>query len=169
MNMQEHLLSRHMCDETVVVTDTCAYFYLWNLSGQLTGYQRYNPLGSKKEYGEAAKYFTYGTGVWGLHKLDPSNPILCVVEGVFDACRLHNLGFNAIAILCNNPNHLTKTWLNTLPYTTVAVCDGDFAGRKLARSTDYSIELKNGLDLGDLTNEELVAIGRQISKSTRGY
>lgn len=142
--MLEHLRDRGLYCTRVFVSSDTATFYLWNFSGQLTGYHRYNPSLCKKH-----KYFTYGGGVWGLEKFNPELPTLFVVEGVFDACTLHNLGLNAIAVLGNNPKKL-KSWLRTMPVITVAVCDGDSAGSKLANCCDYAVHCPSKLDLNDI-------------------
>ena len=64
-------------------------FPLWNLSGQLVGYFTYLPKSTNT--------------AWGLELLNPEKPYLLVVEGVFDAVKLHNLGVNALAVLANDP------------------------------------------------------------------
>lgn len=137
-------------------------FPLWNLMGQMVGYQQYKPYASKSAKGNprADKYFTYIPGksntAWGVDRLDLSKKYIILVEGVFDANKLHNLGINALATLSNNPKPL-KSWLWTLPCTIVPVCDGDKAGRKLASmaNSDLIEYLPEGKDLGDLTQNEV--------------
>ena len=152
--MKDHLHSRGMHHEDVVVTDKDATFYLWNLSGQMTGFVKYNPTSPKKGGKPSEqKYFMYGHGVWGLQYLNYKRPNLIVTEGIFDAVVAHNYGLNAIAVLSNNPKRL-KNWLNTLNFKTTAYCDGDSAGKKLAKYCDNYVVMPNNLDLGNL-NEYL--------------
>lgn len=123
MNLTEHLRSRHldlelhrpMLDEVEGV----ATFYLWNLSGQLVGYQQYRPLGEKKPQNnpKEGKYFTYRKqptlAVWGVESLKyPGSVFVC--EGVFDACRLTERGCAAVAVLSNNPTSDLANWLSVL-------------------------------------------------------
>jgi hypothetical protein len=148
--LQQHLKDRHMFHKDVIVDKNSAIFMLWNLSGQLTGYQQYIPFAPKKgKDPRKLRYFTRGGGVWGLQYLIPGVSVLYVTEGIFDAVKLQNLGLNAIALLGNSPKTL-KLWLGSLGYTTVAVCDGDRAGLELAKYAKYSIILPEGKDLGDM-------------------
>lgn len=79
MNLTEHLKARHLDfnlhrpmldEEEGVVT-----FYLWNLSGQLVGYQQYRPKGEKRPQNnpKEGKYYTYRglptLAVWGVESL----------------------------------------------------------------------------------------------------
>lgn len=169
-----HLKHRHVNVElynglTVSEETNSATFLLWNLSGQLVGYQQYRPEQPKMDHKldpRELRYFTYATkgelksqmhAVFGLELLDPNKKLLFVVEGVFDAVRLHNLGLNAVAVLGCNPKQM-KTWLWSLNYTVVPVCEGDKAGQKLKSLANTSLVeyLDEGLDLGDMTEEEVL-------------
>jgi len=172
--MKDHLEMRRHMDlslyNSVSYSDRSmtASFLLWDLSGRLVGYQTYNPLGSKNPRNDphGGKYFTYThmenrekkvrtPGVWGLESFNPvSDRVLFLTEGVFDAVRLHNLGLSAVAVLANSPK-LLKPWLRILPVVTVAVCDGDAAGKQLAGVADSAVYVEAGKDLGDLTEREL--------------
>lgn len=161
MDLVEHLRSRHldlklhrpMLDEAEGV----ATFYLWNLSGQLVGYQQYRPLGEKRPQNnpKEGKYYTYRglptLAVWGVESLKyPGSLFVC--EGVFDACRLTEVGCAAVAVLSNNTGWDLKNWLSCLNRRVVAVCDNDAAGRKLAKFGDdvvYTFEK----DLGDSSED----------------
>lgn len=149
--MKKHLASRGMLHKDVIITEQHCTVLLWNLSGQLTGYQVYTPNAPKQaKIPRDARYFTKGKGIWGLQYLNSALTTLYVVEGIFDAVKLHNLGQNAIAMLGSTPNPLLKNWLNSLQYKTVAICDGDAAGIKLAAFTDTQICLPEKEDLGSL-------------------
>jgi hypothetical protein len=175
LNLKKHLESRHLdlnlypdcvtCEETQTFT-----MFLWNLSGKLVGYQTYRPEAPKNDYTvkpSEKKYFTFlsksGTGTpeltaWGLHLLNPKKRKLFVCEGFADAVRLHNLGLNALALLSCDPKPL-KSWLWSLGYEVVPVCEGDKAGLKMAKLSTHSkaVYLEEGKDLGDLTESELLS------------
>lgn len=177
-DIEAHLKSRGVDpSHTQVIIDkenNIATFILYNLSGQLIGYQRYNPNGNKKLHGDtlAAKYFTWVTkespgtsklAVWGVENIDKNNPNLFVAEGIFDAIKLKNAGHPAIAVLTNNPK-LLKSWFAILNKNTISITDNDDAGKKLGNITDetYSIPSnltnKNGdsiKDLGDMSQEQV--------------
>lgn len=114
--------------------------YLHNLSGQLVGYQQYNPLSNDKRTvnPKEARYFTYvtkgQTGIWGLENLDPHKRICFVVEGIFKASILHLLGYNAIALLTSSPSKSMLNQMFAMPYLFIGLGDPDKAGEKLVRS-----------------------------------
>jgi hypothetical protein len=137
--------------------------YLWNLSGQLVGYQQYNPYGDKKLCGSKVnakangKYFTYRkqptVAVWGLESLYQSSGVVYITEGVWDACRLTELGETALATLGNDPPRDYGNWLEMLGRPVVAVCDNDAAGRKLRKYGNYVETVEGGKDLGESPDE----------------
>ena len=159
--LKTHLRGRHldlelhrpMLDEVEQV----ATFYLWNLSGQLVGYQQYRPLGEKKPQNNPrqGKYFTYNhqptLAVWGVETLHLTPHVLFLTEGVFDAARLTERGYSAVAALANNPLGL-ESWLGCLNRRVVAVCDNDVAGRKLAKFGHQAVFTEEH-DLGDSSAE----------------
>lgn len=161
MNLVDHLCSRHMdldlhrpmLDEV----ENVATFYLWNLSGQLVGYQQYRPLGEKRPQNnpKEGKYFTYRKqptlAVWGVESLQyPGTVFVC--EGVFDACRLTEKGCAAVAVLSNNPTADLANWLACLNRRVVAVCDNDPAGRRLAKF-GHDVVYTHEKDLGDSSED----------------
>jgi DNA primase len=162
MNLQQHLLDRHldldlhrpMIDDTEGV----ATFFLYNLSGQLVGYQQYRPSGEKKPQNnpKQGKYFTYRKqptlGVWGVESLHLSPGVVFLTEGVFDACRLTEKGYSALAVLSNNTGKDLSNWLSMLNRKVVAVCDNDDAGRRLAKFGDVAVFCEDH-DLGDSSDE----------------
>jgi hypothetical protein len=171
MDLLTHLHSRglyphryrsvHLDDASGVVS-----FYLWNLSGQLVGYQQYRPEGDKKQCNdrEVGKYYTYqkdSIALWGLETLEYRSDVLFITEGVFDAVKFHTLNLPAVAVLQNNPKP-TRTWLYALPRIVIAACDNDAAGRKLASSAQYAIfPPEAGQDFGDMP---IIEIERLIYK-----
>lgn len=173
MNLEEHLKSRHF--------DTTKHVYwanndeglvtlpLWNLSGQLKGYQRYRPEGDKKAFNNPTlgKYFTRATKdtvcVWGLESWNSSNTLF-LTEGVFDACRLTKLGCSALALLTSDPHSSGKRWLSIVREMrpVVAVCDNDKAGLKLAKYGHKAHVVSEG-DLGDASEEYVIKLKEQYT------
>jgi hypothetical protein len=136
-----------------------ATFPLWNLSGQLVGYQQYRPHASKDEKNDPreGRYFTRvkdrRIGVWGLESWNFSDTLF-ITEGIFDACRLTRLGVSAIASLSNDvaPNVAQWLWTVGKSRSVVAVCDNDRAGRRLAKYASVYHIVGHG-DLGDATED----------------
>lgn len=137
-----------------------ATFPLWNLSGCLVGYQQYRPSANKKKdnHPKMSRYFTYRknkvVGVWGLESWLLSNTLF-VTEGVFDACRLTSMGYSAVATLSNDLDGPMKEWFYMIRShrPVVVVCDGDKAGRKLAKAGHRSHVMPEGTDLSDASEE----------------
>ena len=164
MTVYQHLLDRHMDMRlhTVWVAEDlgCATFPLWNLNGQLLGYQRYRPGASKALNNDPreGRYFTRlvngCTTVWGLESWSLSNTLF-VTEGIFDAARLTARGYSAVATLSNNVSPTLASWLWVTRKTrpVVAVCDNDAAGRSLARYGSTSHTVTGYKDLGEATDD----------------
>ena len=160
-NIHSHLSSRFL-DVNIHRTlideeEQVATFFLYNLSGQIVGYQQYRPLGEKYDYQNprTGKYFTYRNkhhptvALFGLESYDFTPDILFVVEGVFDAARLTSQGISCVATLCNNPPRDYQNFFTCLPRKVVIVCDGDKEGIKLAKFGDnYMVVPKEFKDLG---------------------
>jgi len=166
--LKEHLKSRHLDLELhrPVLDDVegVATFYLWNLSGQLVGYQQYRPLGEKKPNNnpKEGKYFTYHhqptVTVWGVESLHLTPNVVFVTEGLFDAARLTQRGVSAVAALTCNPQKDFRNWLKSLNRKVVVVCDGDKAGGMLAKFGDVSLCLLGGKDLGECDDETVTFV-----------
>jgi hypothetical protein len=161
-NLREHLKSRHLDLDlhrpAINEEERIATFYLWNLSGSLVGFQQYRPEGLKKINNDPreGKYYTYKKqptiAVWGVESLYLSPHVVFITEGVFDAARLTERGYSALAMLTNNPTTDYRNWLTFLNRTVVAVCDNDKAGKKLAAFGDVAIFTEEK-DLGDSDDE----------------
>jgi hypothetical protein len=166
MNLTAHLKSRYLdlALHRPLLDEEGGYatFLLYNLSGQLVGYQQYNPLGDKKVFNSKleGKYYTYRNknfatvAVWGLESYyaNRHGPVF-LTEGVFDACRMTKVGQTAFATLANNPPKDYRNWLRMLNRPVVVVCDNDAAGRKLAKFGDYVEVAPNGEDLGNAPDD----------------
>lgn len=171
-HISTHLSKRGINPSTVrVIIDEeteDTYFYLYNLSGQIVGYQKYNPNYQKTGQSnlanpKMAKYFTWVSdedkgkkiAVWGLESFDVmSDEYIFLTEGIFDAARIQEAGYPAIALLCNDPSDSLKSWLRTLPQKKIVIYDNDKAGRKLIKVGDYAYTVPSGKDANDLTPEE---------------
>lgn len=165
MTLLEHLKSRRL-DVSLypsLVVDEDSYtttFPLWNLSGKLVGMHTYKAKEAPNQGGNPreARYFTLipteanRATAFGVDLLDPKQRVVFLVEGVFDAAPLHARGVNALAVFGNNPKHL-RSWLSTLNYTTVALVEGDKAGKKLANTADLAVYLPDGEDPGSMSDE----------------
>ena len=167
MSTMQHLLSRHLNPALYHVSvdeaESVATFLLFNLSGQVVGYQQYRPGAAKAQNNDprAGRYFTYSPkhllAVFGLETYHFRTDLLFVTEGVFDACRLHNLGLPAVAVLSNNPKGLAN-FLFAVPRRVVVVADNDPAGRMLMEYGDEVLVCNAGKDLGDMTDGEVQSL-----------
>lgn len=171
LKINRYLKSRQVVDfSQVIQSDSCCYFKLWNLSGQLIGLQRHSPQGIKvsksnetsRKLGskdlDSIKYLTYVSpgqiGVFGLHTYKP-NEILFITEGIFDAIMIHNAGYPAISMLSNNPKPF-KSWLNTLPNYKIVIEDNDSTGKRLGKFGDVSYVTPNPYkDLNEMSQQEV--------------
>ncbi|SFV87871.1 hypothetical protein MNB_SUP05-SYMBIONT-5-1337 [hydrothermal vent metagenome] len=166
MKITQHLQHRKMdlrkYPTTVVVDEVknIASFVFYRYDGAFIGFQRYNPNKDKISK-NSGKYFTVAAqgsfAYWGVEQSLKKGEILYIVEGVFKAVRLHNKGLNAIAVLCNNPKGLRNQILlwGKMYLFTVAFCDGDAPGRKLAKYTDRKILMRESEYLDEITEERL--------------
>lgn len=172
MNLKQHLTDRHldMSLHTVWIdqAEGVATFPFWNLSGCLRGYQQYRPAGEKKMFNnpKEGRYYTYRSkfnpdknraseiAVWGMESWSLTNTLF-ITEGIFDAARLTERGVSAIAMASNDLDKTTSRWLSIVRRfrPVVAVCDGDKAGRRLAKQGHVSIIMDDGTDLGDASEE----------------
>lgn len=147
MDLLQHLKSRNFdIDRYPVVwldhSENLVTLPLWNLSGQLVGYQQYRPGASKAKanHPRDGRYYTrHGKGVlavWGLESYHYRQDVLFIVEGVFDACVLHRLNIPAVALL-NSSSLPYQEWL-------------DSTGRRVIKVEDT--DSKKSLDLGPYSN-----------------
>lgn len=177
-NIEQHLRDRGIDpDKLGVIYDkesNIANFLLYNLSGQIIGYQQYNPNKPKDHFkGEAGKdlvkYYTYVskegggkdsfTAVWGLQNLDmEKDKEIWITEGIFDANKLVNAGLPAIAVLTSTPSKQLKMWLKLTGKKIIAVLDSDDAGSKLKSTANVAyVTPKPYKDLGDMPQKEVNA------------
>lgn len=164
MNLLSHLVERHLdvnLYNGVYICDDVVIFTLWNLSGQMVGYQQYRPGASKqkKNSPREGRYYTslHGNknekplGVWGLESYHYRSDVLFITEGIFDSCRLHNLGLPSVALLSSSYKSY-RNWLTSTGRAIIKVEDDRATNfgpyKSLILPTDRS-------DLGDCTDKEL--------------
>lgn len=158
----EHLKDRHIdldLHRPVIDEDErTATFYLYNQSGCIIGYQQYRPDANKTKnnHPKEARYFTYRNqptlAVWGVESLYLTPHVVFLTVGIFDAARLTEKGYSAVAALTNNPTKDLRNWLIMLNRKVVAVCDNDQAGRKLAKFGDVAVFTEDK-DLGEADDD----------------
>lgn len=175
--LRDHLLARG-CDPDayhchVDEVKRVATFMLYTLSGKLIGFQAYRPEAPKDREGKGfhprdLKYFTYVTrsapglidsvSLFGFERFDVNDRIVYLVEGIFDAVAIHNLGLNALAALGNvGKGRLVplRAQLAALGMTTIAVEDGDASGSELGRHTHHRIHCPPGEDPASMPPDQL--------------
>lgn len=139
-------------------------FYLWNLSGQMVGFQQYRPMKLEKKTNNPhlSRYFTYlkrdVDGVFGLEQLNPDDKVIYITEGVFKAAVLHRLGFNAIAVLTSSPKRM-KPWFRILRaqgWKLIAISDNDAAGQKLVNTIKCGF--KSPVDLDEMNDKDILSL-----------
>ena len=169
MTLLQHLHSRKLDTDLHRVwlneNEGVAVFPIWNLSGQLVGYQQYRPSATKEKNNNPleSRYFTRvkdgRVGVWGLESWNLSNTLF-VTEGIFDACRLTYFGYSAICVFGNDVQPSTARWLWSVRKSrpVVSICDGDSAGRRLRHLGNSFVTVEGYNDLGDASDEYVLKI-----------
>jgi len=162
-SMIQHLKDRHvdfsLYSPAIDERERVATFMLYNLSGVLCGYQQYRPDADKKakNHPRDGRYYTYRSNghiaVFGLETFDRPGPLF-LMEGLFDAVRVHNLGLAGIGTLSNDPKQIIP-WLRSISRATVAVCDPGPSGVPLAKLGDDVLVCPGASDLGDMTDDEV--------------
>lgn len=161
--LKSHLMNRHFdvrlypgC--SVSEEDRTVTVFLRDFSGAITGYLTYRPDSDKrKRNDEKGRYYVYATkgkaAIFGMETTDFGSPFIVLTEGIFDACRFHNYGVTAYALLSNNPKPL-RNQLSLLTRPKFAVCDGGSAGRSLGKY-GTPVYLDGERDPGDLSENEI--------------
>ena len=157
--MRTHLEQRGATFHRYFADEETATFLLYNPHGKLVGYQVYRPLGTKekKNHPREGRYYTYlpkeVDGFFGL-EYDVGGPLF-VVEGIFKAMKLHNLGFSAVAVLGASPKRL-KSWFKAVKQQRplVATGDNDPTGAQLVSLV--GIGFQSPKDLDEMTDEEVL-------------
>jgi hypothetical protein len=162
VTLYEHLKSRGLDPEDYqVILDEenfVATFLLFNLSGKVTGYQRYNPNSNDKKANDPklGRYYTYVPrgvdAIFGLETDTKEGPLF-VVEGVFKQAAVRNAGFNCISALGSDPKRL-RPWFGIVRETRklIGVGDNDPGGEKLVRRVGYGTTSPTDLDEMDVSD-----------------
>lgn len=151
------------------------YFFLYNLSGEFIGYQKYNPNNPKEDgLGWMGRYFTKvrkeATGhskiaVYGLETYDQEKDYFFIAEGIFDIIKVHNAGEPGIANLGCSVSKQALNWYNTLPKKKIVIQDRDDAGAELGRVGDWVYTVPEPYkDLGDMPQQEVNKFIEYIKK-----
>ena len=141
-------------------------FPLWSPVGSLIGYQRYIWNAPKLRRNQG-RYYTWITeeykpiAVWnvsclmwrGMPATSHCQPVL-VTEGIWDAIRCIQCGYDAVATLTCTPTKQFVQWFKLLTQgrKTIAIMDNDEnnAGLGLAEFTTSSILCEGYKDIGDM-------------------
>lgn len=139
-----------------------ATFPITNLSGQLVGYQQYRPSADKKRKNnpKEGRYYTYTLkdtrGVWGLESWTFSNTLF-LTEGIFGSARLTRLGVSSVALLSNDPKHLSDfLFIIRQQRPLVAICDYGYGGSRLAKFGHKSLHMTEDFDIDEATDEYIL-------------
>lgn len=140
LNLLERGIDPNRRDVVIDKKSNVATFLIYNLHGQLVGTQKYNPKGSKDVFDpDLMKYYTYAAPdsfrgkkivVWGLADLNKSQNNVYIVEGIFDAAKIHKTNRNALAMLTGTPSKEMLGFLYLLPFKKIAILDNDEGGSK---------------------------------------
>jgi hypothetical protein len=180
-----HLAERGLTSERVWISEESelVYFPLWSPIGALVGYQRYT-WNLPKIRSNAGKYFTWITeeykplGMWGLEYLsrptslamppDAVSQRVLVTEGIWDAIRCRQAGYNAVAVLTSTPSKQFVQWFRLVMQgkETIGILDNDEndAGKGLTKLCVTSIMCEHHKDIGEHTpNEARQWLRKQLS------
>lgn len=168
MDVRAHVVSRgmdldlHRCwiDER----ERVATFPLLTVLGQMVGYHSYRPDAGKerKNHPREGRYYTYTNkcvrGVWGLESWRKSNTLF-ITEGIFGAARFTRRGLAAIALISNDPKHLSR-WLMIVRQSrpVVAICDHGKAGQKLAKFAHIAHTMPAEFDADDAPEDYIAGL-----------
>lgn len=172
--LEDHLKER--CLDTSIHTvwygEGVVSFPIYQLDGALVGYQQYRPFAPKAvpNNPRLGRYYTRirpdKYSVWGLESWKFSNTLF-ICEGIFDAAKITASGYSAIAILSFDTTQATKAWLKTVRTMrdTVAVCDNDQSGKRLAKYATRHITVEKYHDLGDMPVSLVASLCSKLNKN----
>lgn len=176
INLYEHLYSRsfdparYSCSLGYEPLGPVLSVNLFNLSGEMVGYQLYRPWSNDKKVNDphTGRYYTYAIAgkdaVFGL-EIDNKRGPLFIVEGIFKAAKLHSLGYNAIAVLTSHPKRM-RPWFRILGETRdlIGIGDNDPAGQKLVNTVGRGA--LSPIDLDEMSDEDVIQF---VEELIRGY
>lgn len=168
-----HLASRG-CDPALYachldhVTQQVTFMLFSPATGKIVGYQKYNHRGPKTCDGKGfhaqdLRYFTHVSdgelAVFGTETLNRPGPVY-LVEGVFDAIKLHSVGLACLAALGNGAiskrgkGSPLENQLRAMNRKVIGVLDNDVAGKTLANLCD-EVFVCTAKDPGDMSQDEV--------------
>lgn len=165
-------------DKTFFVHDEQSnntYFFLYNLSGECVGYQKYNQNNPKEGgLGWMGRYFTKvqkgasghsKIAVYGLETYDIKKDYFFVTEGIFDVIKVHNAGEPGIANLGCSVSRQSLSWYRTLRQMKIVIQDRDDAGTELGRVGNHVYTVPEPYkDLGEMPQQEVNKFIQNIKK-----
>lgn len=173
MNIEQHYKDRGLLKpmENIQISNGGVLSTLiFSFLGEIVGYHLYNPFGSKTALEkDNMKYYTFLSGIklqkgyksslWGLEHVKNDGSTIFLVEGIWDAISILQLGYTAVSCLGADPVPL-KNQISLLKAThkVVVIADGDKAGRKLCKYGHDSYICEHGKDPNSLESSELEKI-----------
>ena len=144
-----HLEKRGLTDKIsawISYEEEIVRFPIWTLDGKLIGYQRYNwQAGKLRSNNEWGRYITKvndaykAMAFWGAEHFYNSEEIF-YTEGIWNAIRIINAGYAALALLTCSPHKQLRSYLKLINKNrrTIVICDKDDnkAGEKLKHVGD---------------------------------
>jgi len=135
-------------------------FPLYDSTGNMIGYHNYRPNKDKvlNNHPYESRYFTRVTKGWEAfygYRSRLYSKTLFVTEGLWDAERVQEAGFSCYTLFSNNPKNSAMLNLLRKVRPVVALCDGDKAGRSLAKFGHESVVFEENRDANDYTPQEL--------------
>lgn len=180
MNIRKNLIDRHIEFDrynSIIIDDknNIATFLLYNFSGKLVGFQKYDP--SKKKMlnndPDECRYFTHITpesndiikkahqqlGVWGIETFHYRNDVLFVTEGIFKSSIFHKFNIPSISTLTNDIIRFSN-WLWILSKTRRIIIVGDNdegSTRTISRNFDIIFPPNHVKDVDELNSSEFLS------------
>ena len=164
---QAHLQQRGLNENIrawVDYVNELVYFPIWTLDGKLIGNQRYSWASPKMRSNDPwGRYITRiskdykAVSFWGAEHIDLSPPVVFYTEGIWDAIRIINAGYSALAIFTCSPHKQLRGLMRDVNNgrRQIMIGDNDENGSG-ERARDFAPEffLCPKGDPGDMTPEE---------------
>lgn len=116
---------------------------LHNTKGNILGYMGRAISASTSPKYLFPKNFKKTAFLFNFHRIKKASAPIFIVEGPFDVIHLHNLGFNAVALLGCNLSYEQLLLLKELKQHFILLMDGDNAGYKASKNIAQKMEQEN--------------------------
>ena len=176
MTLYEHLLERGLEPTKYhVIIDEEEYiatFLLYDITGKIVGYQRYNPRSTDKKTNDPklGRYYTYTPrGVDAIlgWETDTGTGPLFFVEGVFKQAAVLGAGFNCVSPLGNDPKRLRPLFrILRQKRPLFAIGDGDLGGSNLPKRVGAGCQ--SLIDLDEMPVEHVRELCTRLIRSSEG-